>query len=279
MNNEKTNSSSSNKKYRNWSLLQQRAEKKETIEKVLKFHYKTLNRVKDEIVNIDINGDVLSWSGMVANQDILPDTYEDIIELDIHKHEQLHSYSKFRVDMPVELNVLGQLLYDAFGREAPYASKRYPSAGALYPVLPLLLVLESEDSNKLAEGCYIFDSTNARLFKICSWDNTEINKVKKLLNFDSNSHPPHCLAYALDMRRALTKYREKGYRHGLIEVGLMAQSFRESLQQVNGLGERCWSYFIDIPLTHICGLNFRLCPIMLIQWFGFSNGRTETSKD
>lgn len=271
MNNLNDNNSTNPFAYRNWGLLQQTIEKGEVIENVLKFHYKTLNRFND-VLNFENSTELLSWANMTAYQDIIPETYEEIIPLDVSRYEKIHSASKFQVDTLVELTILGQLLYDAFGREAPYSSKRYPSAGGLYPVLPLVLVFQSGAmNNNLSPGCYLFDSSNARLLKICEWNIKEVHKVKKLLNYESDAHPPHCLAYALDIRRATTKYVEKGYRHGLIEVGLMAQSFRESIQQVNTLGERCWSHFIDSALSHICGLNIRLCPIVLVQWFGYKD--------
>lgn len=254
---------------RDWSYFQDLLEDKKVTNSVLKFHYKTINRMTEEIKNPEDTSDIMSWAGMVAYHDILPETFEEIIELEVDKKEKKHSSHYFEIDSFLEKKDLGQLLYDSFGREFPHSSKNYPSAGGLYPVIPLMLILKKDLKNNLNPGCYVFDSTKIRFLKICQWNNNEINKVKKILNYDQNVHPPYCIAYALDIRRAVTKYYEKGYRHGLIEVGLMAQSFREATSAVDNLGERCWSYFTDISLTHACGLNFRLCPITLIQWFGY----------
>ncbi|MCC2251895.1 hypothetical protein JUJ52_18300 [Virgibacillus sp. AGTR] len=273
MNKGSLNDTSNKYKYTNWDFLQGRAEDKSVLQSVLKFHYKTLNREIDDIYNFEENIDTKSWISTVEFRDVLPNSYEEIIDLEVPQHKQLHSYYDFNSETPVGMETLGQILYDAFGREAPHSSKRYPSAGALYPVIPLLIVLHSDKkNNSLNPGCYVFDSTNPRLYKITQWTPKDIVKVNKLIGSNSNKmYAPHCIAYAIDIRRAITKYQAKGYRHALIEVGLMVQSFRESLQQQNNLGERCWSAFSDMPLTHICGLNVRLCPIVLIQWFGFSN--------
>lgn len=254
----------------NWSHLQEQVEIKEILDTVIKFHYKTMFRENNEIFNLEDDLDILAWAETVQNRDILPETIEDIINLDVDLHSKIHSFTAFDTELPIDMKVMGNLLYDAYGRESPYSSKRYPSAGALYPIIPLLIVLKTNKNDKrLSPGCYVFDSTKPRLLRITQWDKDDIRKVESLINISTdNLIAPQCIAYALDFRRAITKYHEKGYRHALMEVGLMAQSFRESLQKYNNLGERCWSGFLDAPLTHICGLNIRLCPIVLVQWFG-----------
>ena len=153
--------------FRNWNILHNTVENKEVLDSVLKFHYRTLNHTNDEIVNFENQSAISTWAGMVANQDILPNIYEEVIDLKINHHQQINSFTKFQTDIPININDLGQILFDAFGREAPYSSKRYASAGALYPVIPLLVILKDNKSdNKLKPGCYVFDSTNSRLLKI-----------------------------------------------------------------------------------------------------------------
>lgn len=258
-----------NIKNSNLDFMQEEIENKYVTQEVLKFHYRTMNRIKNNVVNYKNPADIYSWSSTVEGKDILPDFYEEIIKLDIKKHKQIHSCLQFNKEYFIDVDDLGNILFDAFGREAPYSSKKYPSAGALYPVIPLVIILEESNSD-ITPGCYVFDSTEVRLFRITNWTKDNVNEVKELLNYNKCSLPPHCIAYALDFRRALTKYNEKGYRHALIEVGLMAQSFRQSLQNFESLRDRCWSDFVDLPLTSLCGLNIRLCPITLIQWFGYS---------
>jgi len=256
---------------RNWSFFQKEIENKELLKDVLRFHNKTINRFGDEeLINIENNSSVMTWAGMVAFQDILPENYDEIIELNTKKDKNYKSGLVFQ-NKQIPLDTLGQILQNSFGRKGEFSSKRYPSAGALYPVIPLLIILDSSRVNSnLLEGCYVFDSTNSKLLRICTWNKYELDEIKKMVNYDIDTHPPHCLAYATDFRRATIKYAEKGYRHAMFEVGFMAQCLRESVYEYNTIGERCWSYFIDIALTHKCGLDYNLCPIVLIQWIGYN---------
>lgn len=48
----------------------------------------------------------------------------------------------------------------------------------------------------------------------------------------------------------------------------MCQSFRESISKFNNLGDFCFAGFNDNALTYLSGLNPRLAPVALIQWFG-----------
>lgn len=257
----------------NWSSFESLIENRNAIGNTLQFHYKTINRISfGEIFNLSEKHDIGIWSEMVGFKDILPNNYEEIIDLNITKSKKYNSALTFK-DKQIPLDILGQILYDSFGREGEFSSKRYPSAGALYPVIPLLVILDSDEENRnLLNGCYVYDSTKSKLFRICTWNEKDIIKIKKLINYTEN-HPPHFLAYAIDLRRATTKYAEKGYRHALFEVGFMVQCLREAIQDYNNISERCWSNFIDIALTHICGLNFTLCPIVLIQWLGYRKNK------
>lgn len=211
------------------------------------------------------------WMDLVENTDVLPENTEEeiVFNQDISYEHDFQSVRDFRLDKPISKDQIGAIFQGAFGRTNPRGSKPYPSAGALYPIIPLLYVL---DSNAIGgggeEGCYVYDSTNHKLLLIKSFGTSEIERLKRHLcpNDDFFSHL--AVGYALDIKRAITKYKKRGYRHGMIEVGLMAQSFRHSLHAIPEMGEFCWSGFNDNALTHLSGLNPKLAPIILMQWFG-----------
>lgn len=270
----KTNDNVSNKEFNriNWSFLQSSVENKEVINSVLKFHYSTINRTLSEIKNYDFNPNLNRWLDTVVSQDVLPQSYEEKIGLVVNVHKQYHSALSFNKTKSLNIKDLGQLLFDAFGRESAFSSKRYPSAGALYPVIPLLLILDtSMVENGLIPGCYVYDCTSLSLLRIRHWNSEQLAKVISFFTSGGSTMSPYCLAYSVDIRRAVNKYQRKGYRHAMIEIGLMAQSFRESINNIEDMGERCWSGFQDLSLTHSCGLNIRLSPITLVQWFGFTD--------
>lgn len=260
-----------NSNRKDWSFLESSARNEKVLKEVQKFHYSTMNTTWKSIRNNPPNYYLFRWLDSVVFKDILPKSYEENIQLNVKKHEMNNSTHYFKKDATINLQFVGQLLYDAFGRDEETGSKKYPSAGALYPIVPLLLVFDEKAINGInVPGCYVFDSTNINLLRVSSWETEDqIQKVTKLVSFDSEIRSPYCIAYAIDYKRAVTKYLYKGYRHALIEVGLMAQSFREVLKLDGILGERCWSGFEDLALTAACGLNVRLCPITLIQWFGY----------
>lgn len=248
----------------------------EIMMRVQKFHYETINPTVLNTYNQSINPDLINWIETFTSKDILPNSYIEKIELKKYDKAKNGSGENFTKEM-IKNEELIEILYDAFARDQHSLSKNYPSAGALYPVIPLLLVLEKNSENSfLSPGCYVYDSMDQNLLKIESWDSVEmLEKVKSCFAINHFELPCHCIAYAVDFRRAVTKYEYKGYRHAMIETGLAAQSFKNSLSKHSMLKERCWSGFQDLVLSKYCGLDIRLTPITLLQWFGYENNEIE----
>ncbi|KOP31410.1 hypothetical protein ADM98_00755 [Exiguobacterium sp. BMC-KP] len=241
----------------------------ETLVKVQKFHYLTTNPTIEIFHNVHFDVEMQYWIESFSNKDIIPNSYLEKIELKKYEKKKFTSGLYFTKNT-ITNEQLSEILYDAFARDEQSLSKNYPSAGALYPVIPLLLVTErSKNSSMLSPGCYVYDSKNQNLLKIESWDSDEIlGQVKSFMAPDHSMLPIYCMAYAIDFRRAITKYKYKGYRHAMIETGLAAQSFKNSLSKHQTLKERCWSGFQDLALGRHCGMDIRLSPITLLQWFG-----------
>lgn len=253
------------------AILQDNILSSKQLDEVIKMHQSTVWHVP---YSWNLGEDVLEWNKIIEYTDILPDYYEEIIDVSVKKKE-LDSYlsiREFNKDYVFSKEIFSNILYDAFGRFSNYPSKGYPSAGGLYPVIPIVYIFDEVTIEGVSKGVYVYDSTEMQLLMIKDLSNSD--SFQSVTNNINSVSPGEVLSniafgYALDMKRATTKYKRRGYRHGLIEVGLMAQSLRESIfNQRAMLGDVSWSGFNDNALSHASGLNARISPIILIQWIG-----------
>jgi len=238
---------------------------------ILKFHQSSTLLKHPESKHQSLDGNVIPWLEVVQHTDITPNYYEEKIQLDINNEQNvIGSCKKFEKERMFNFPEFSELLNEAFLRDQKKGSKKYGSAGALYPIIPLLLLFKDHDG--LSQGVYVYDGVEKALLKIKTWKNDEASYIKKYVCHDAVDMPESCIAYAADLRRAIIKYHIRGYRHALIEVGAMSQVFKNSLHKLkNDVGEVSWSGFNDNELTKKCGLNVRLCPIVMLQWFGYKN--------
>lgn len=240
---------------------------------ILKFHQSSTLLKHPESKHQSIDDNVIPWLEFAQYTDITPNYYEEKISLDINNQtDVIGSCREFEKERLFNFIELSELLNEAFIRDGKKGSKKYGSAGALYPIVPLLLLFK--DHNGLSQGVYVYDGVERSLLKIKSWSNDEAFYIKKYVCHEAVDMPESCIAYAADIRRAIIKYHIRGYRHALIEVGAMSQVLKNSLHKLkNDVGEVSWSGFNDNELTKKCGLNVRLCPIVMLQWFGHTNSQ------
>jgi SagB-type dehydrogenase family enzyme len=258
------------------NIVQDHILSQEVLNKTIKNHQQSTWKISNTSTSYK-DLDLLAWMGLTEKNDIIPNYVEDRIafniiqEQDNLKKNNNGSVKEYKKDFEINFNELGKLLYSSFGRNKDNLSKRYPSAGALYPVIPLLIVMDNSAVPFLkSNGCYVFDSTNYELLLIKSFDEIDIKKIKENIYYPTDL-PKLAIGYSIDIKRAITKYKNRGYRHALIEVGLMAQSFRESIWELENYGECCWSGFSDNAISYLFGLSPRIAPVALLQWFGEKN--------
>ena len=257
----------------NWDMLQSRTLTSDLIGEVLRFHQRTVSIPTHSVHNIAGHFEVQQWISGIRQTDALPAMPRERISLNVSRTQFAASADHFDQEWRMSVEALGALLYRAFGRDESL-HKRYPSAGALYPILPILCVFGDDAVAGIRPGAFAFDARSPGLLRLETWLPERLTTLQEVVCASGAARPSRlAIAYAMDMRRALTKYRFKGYRHALIEVGLGAQAFREALREVGEqhgrkFGERCWSDFADNALTAACGLDIRLAPITLLQWFG-----------
>ncbi|MFC0416985.1 hypothetical protein ACFFHH_16305 [Cytobacillus solani] len=234
---------------------------------VLKFHQRSTWKIGEDW---DCNEVMLKWLKLIEHTDALPEYYEDKIVLNLEKNHRDTSYShrEFNESWNLSQDLLTNLLYQSFGRAEGIPTKRYPSAGGLYPVIPIFITFKPIMGEKVIQsGCYVFDPAECSLLRIKGLDDVT---EKQFLKFVDKKASDFLIAYVVDMKRAVTKYGYRGYRHALIEVGLASQSFRTSILQTieEELGDYCSSSFNDNALSKVIGVSPRLSPIVMLQWFG-----------
>ncbi|MBE1553290.1 hypothetical protein [Sporosarcina limicola] len=254
-------------------LFQNQILSTELLNNVIKFHQSgSLLRNKNSIKNSS-SPLIYTWLEAVENTDILPDIFEETIKLDTSIINNNGSTSKYDLDYVFPFEKISNVLIKSFGRDSHTLSKRYPSAGALFPIIPLLLIFKENSIERVPDcGVYMIDPFNYSLYKVKGWDEEDIEDLKSSIVLDKTNNEfisNFAIGYAIDIRRSITKYRTRGYRHALIELGSMTQGFRESLLDTEVYyGDLCWSGFNDYSLTYLAGLNVRLAPVTLLQWFG-----------
>lgn len=236
--------------------------------RVLQFHGKTVwfnNKNKANVLPHTVKKWVSTVQG--ENGDNTPSVYEESVDLFSEKVNNLGSKREF-ISAAIDKKMLSTILSRAFHQNDNNYSRRYASAGALYPVSPFLFVFKA--INDIDPGIYFIPSREDKLYRIKRLSESNVQKIISVIDFTGEKGQiPSDLAigYALNMNKTVAKYSYRGYRHGLIEVGTMSQAFRETCHELN-FGEFSSSAFDDLILTRLSGLSVRDFPIILIQWFG-----------
>lgn len=247
-------------------LIQEQLSRK-NIDEVIKFHQSTTWIPTPNINNLRNSYSNKNWLNTIEKLEPSPNFVQrtiklNNIELDTKVKDTIIEYSK---DFTMTLDTLGKILIESFGNGI---GKRYDTIGDIYLSVPILLLFEDDAVNGLSAGSYYFDDKELNLLQIKNWDSQKINK--QILELQNNDIPSFtAIAYSIDIQKAASIYGKRGYRNALIEIGSMKQSFREAINIVEpNLIESCWSNFPDNFISHLCGTNIRLAPILLIQWFG-----------
>lgn len=241
------------------------------IENILKFHNKTI-LINHENTMDPISQEVYDWALENEFKDTLPNLYLKKYSINSHVNNDYEGSNRIFNEESLTEAEFSKLIIKSFGTNQHNFSRRYPSAGGLYPILPILFLFEdnSIEDLTLPAGVYVIDTEKYELLLIKKIDSYIKIEFEKYSNFNRGIGLPskYCIGYAINIRKSVTKYKYRGYRHALIEVGLMAQAFRETCRENSILGEFSSSAFDDFKTTSLAGLDVRNCPVVLLQWFG-----------
>lgn len=178
------------------------------------------------------------------------------------------SLSKFS-ERSMDFSVLKQVLVNSFAADES-RRRPYPSGGALYPVEPLVFIFDERISHldNHPYGCYHFRSISKKL--------QLIKKVSGAWFYDDliqgylgNNHlPSFVILYMAHVGKTIFKYRHRGYRHALIEVGAMCQTATMVSQEM-GLRNTIWSTFSEYQLLQELDLDAAVFMPITMQFFGY----------
>ena len=177
----------------------------------------------------------------------------------------LRQFSKKMLDF----SDIKSLLINAFSPNH-LGNRPYPSAGGLYPIEPVLFIFNERvsDDKPFDSGCYHFRPVNRSLELIKKME--MVPTINRLFHglIEGEVVPNLCILYLVHIGKSIFKYRYRGYRHAIMEVGSMYQQVAMVAQSL-GLGSTVWSGFNDYQVMHELGLNRRTFLPLTMQFLGY----------
>ncbi|MEE8480004.1 MAG: SagB/ThcOx family dehydrogenase [Desulfobacterales bacterium] len=177
------------------------------------------------------------------------------LESAILKRRSVRNY----VDEPLTLSIISQLLWAAQGITHPRGFRTAPSAGALYPLE--IYIIAGKVTN-LAAGIYKYKPRGHELLKIIEGDKrTELYRVA--LRQRPIKDAPVILVFCAVYKRTTGKYRKRGIRYILIEIGHSSQNV--CLQAVSlDLGTVTLGAFNDKKVSEVIGCKENEHPLYIM---------------
>lgn len=215
-----------------------------------------------------INNETLNWLKYAERNNKIPQNYQKKINLSPYTtFSKKKSYRAF-IDKKISFKDFSTILYKAYGYDRSTMTRGYGSGGALYPVNVIIFILNDKTVENLPNGIYYFQPLTNNLYKLNSLSNFS-NKKLKLALYPSKRKPDSniVIGYAIDLRKVIRKYKYLGYKNALIELGLMAQSLKNTLP--NCMGEYSCQDFNNRLLTSLANLDIKNAPIEMVQWLGY----------
>ncbi len=161
----------------------------------------------------------------------------------------------------IDLSELSQLLWSANGLVDPSGRRTIPSAGALYP-LEVYVAVGQGGVKGLEGGVYRYVIEDHALKKTLNGDVRKALAQASLWQMWMADAPITCVLCA-EYRRTTVKYRERGLRYVMMEVGHAAQNL--FLQAVClGLGAGIVGAFYDEEVKSVLGLPEDHEPLLLM---------------
>lgn len=245
---------------------------RDSLNAVRKFHQLTTIIADSRAKKDGTTKQLSQWLELTEWKTTTPKKYNSFIPL-YYSSEGTSSSRIFKKDCFLNLSDLAEIFGGAFSANE-YMHRPFPSAGALFGVLPILIILKDEAIEELKAGVYYYDSIDKGLYslKIFSDENSRTKAASLLFpsqgkNLDIPSN--YCVAYVGDFQKVILKYHELGYKHLLLETGMMAQSFRHSLNKwKERAADLSYSGYMTNALSDFLGFDKDQSPVLLVQWFG-----------
>ncbi|AZE79405.1 SagB/ThcOx family dehydrogenase [Pseudomonas synxantha] len=200
---------------------------------------------------------------LTGNELVLYPDMDITVELDFSEEDRAswlyrnESCEKFSRE-PLVFKSLNKLVAPLVSRSIGVNKRGYPSAGALYPVEIFVCSLTDHNPDWPTQGNILHLLPKSRKFEVLQ-KKVDLEDVKAaILNSPQEiGFPSLAIIYAVYIPKNLFKYRYRGYRMGLMEVGSIYMLIEIQAKQL-GLACRPWSAYTDSMVCKLLGVNLAL---------------------
>jgi SagB-type dehydrogenase family enzyme len=222
----------------------------------------------------DPGGDSAEWKALLAQIEFAD--CEFILngastELKIEGHGAIGALSRKGSCRNFERLAIGRASFDrliasAFLARDAQGHRNYPSAGGVYPVEIVLLPLNAGITG-VPGGAYHVLPRSRSLEKIA--DGTQAARCATFLLSSAGKigSPSLVIIYLAHLARPIVKYKYRGYRHAVIEVGCALQQ-ADLVATATGLATLPYSRFSELGLCKYLALNPLVLLPLCVQFVG-----------
>lgn len=161
----------------------------------------------------------------------------------------------------IDFETVAQIFAQAFGADSR-GRRPYPSGGALYSIETVAIFGDSVVGATDFSVLHYLPVSN--FFEVLPGA-YDLEKFQKIYKIEAAAF---YVAYFINLKKAIFKYRSRGYRLALMEIGSMYQQML-NVAQTHGLGSRVLSGFSEYALAKNCGLDSRILLPGIIQAFAY----------
>jgi SagB-type dehydrogenase family enzyme len=180
------------------------------------------------------------------------------------RNESCESFSNANIDF----SRIEKLISPLLSSKKDSYKRGYPSGGALYPVEIFICSLMDDEKSWPCPEKILHLLPQSRGFEVVQGtQNIDDFKSSILSAPGSIGEPRIAIVYAAYIPKTLFKYRYRGYRLALMEVGSIYMLI-ELQAKILGLRCRLWSAYTDTMLSKAIGLNPTLFFPMCVHFIG-----------
>lgn len=177
----------------------------------------------------------------------------------------LRSFANKKMDLATIQSMLVQSFSPNYLGHRPY-----PSAGGIYSIEPVVFLFNERIAHHqpIISGCYHFRPLQNTLELVKALDLSIAIQQFYHGMITQDTSPNLCILYLAHVGKSIFKYRYRGYRHVLMEVGSMYQQIAMVAQDL-GLRSSVWSSFNDHQVMYELGLDNRTFLPLTMQFVGY----------
>ncbi|MDZ5431146.1 SagB/ThcOx family dehydrogenase [Pseudomonas fluorescens] len=224
-------------------------------------HSTQLHGFSDQQLSLLTGNELRLYPDMDLTFPICPEIYPDTT---ICRNESCETFSSANIDF----SIIEKLISPILSSNMLSYKRGYPSGGALYPAEIFMCSLMENNESWPCPEKILHLLPQSRSFEVVQ-GTQEIAKLKQaILSAPGGIGAPSiAVVYAVYIPKTLFKYRYRGYRLALMEIGSIYMLVELQAKQL-GLQCRLWSAYTDTMLNKAIGLNPALFFPMCVHFIG-----------